>query len=153
MWPQLPLGSCLQKHQLLQIHFPKVKHPHVATPNAMYTSTTFYLFITVEKFPWFEKFSPNYGWKLPGFPWLENVFKNLPDFSDRWKPWLFAICRIEYWAEMQQSTNLDKKGASFLLNVRSWLSSHSKKGNPSRFAKKESGSCKGGNINCRCQKL
>ena len=47
---------------------------------------------------------------------------------------------------MQQNTNLDKKGASFLLNVRSWLSSHSKKGSPSRFAKKESGSCKGGNI-------
>ena len=63
----------------LQINFPKVKPPHIATRKAMYISidlisliwNSFLILAETPVFPW--------------FPWLEKVFKISPDFCDQWE--------------------------------------------------------------------
>ena len=78
MWPLLT--------NLLQIHFPTVKPPHIATPKAMYISTTFYLSthcwkisqISLNFFPDFgskTRFSP-YWKKFSKFPLISVIGGN-----------------------------------------------------------------------------
>ena len=60
---------------LLQIHFAKVKPPHIATPKTMYISTTFYLSTHSQEFSLIKK---TFSLILAGKPWF------FPDFLD-WK--------------------------------------------------------------------
>ena len=54
----------------------------------------------------------------------------------------FLHSKLKCESVLQIYVYLDRNGASCELNVRSWLSSHSKNGNPSKFVKNESGSCR-----------
>ena len=60
--------------------FSKVKNPHIATPKAMYISTTFYLtsvhFPDLKFFSWFWLKIPIFLW----FHWLGKDFKIFPNF-------------------------------------------------------------------------
>ena len=89
-------GSVYRNTNLLQIHFPKVKPPYIATPKAMYISTTFFIYLpTVGKIPWFENFFPDFGWKKNTcFYWkkfskylLISLFSGNPDSAATGSSW------------------------------------------------------------------
>ena len=72
-------GTVYRNTNLLQIHFPKVKPPHIATPKAMYISTTFYLSAHCWKISLIWIFFPDFGWNppTPFLPWFAS-FQNFP---------------------------------------------------------------------------
>ena len=80
MWPTLTIGVVFTETQVYYRYTPQKLHTFL--PLFIYPPT-------VGKFPWFEIFSADFGWKPPVFPWfawLEIFFKFIPDFPDRWEP-------------------------------------------------------------------
>ena len=110
MWPQFTMGggSVYKNTNLLQIHFPKGKPPHLKERFFLRLKG---LKMVFKKSSLIWNFFPDFGWNPPCFPLLEKISKIFHDFRDRWEL-VWAWQWIDPFAVFL-STNIFREGNVF----------------------------------------